>query len=85
MSRYVIEMRIPIRVETDDPADLAVMRTRLRTLAMLMGWYPQFVTAEEWRYRAQFERPKPHLESRGIPEAEHKGKLNPNREKRMAQ
>ncbi len=82
--KYVIEMRIPVQVETDNPSDLAVMRTRLRTLALLMGWCPQFITAEVWRYKAQFEKPKPHLESRGIPEAEHKGKLNPHREKRMA-
>ncbi len=85
MSRYVIEMRIPIVVETDNPDDLVVKRTRLRATALLMGWDPVFLTSEEWRYRAQFERPKPHLESRGIPEAEHRGKINPNREKRMAQ
>lgn len=85
MTRWIIEMRIPVPVETVDPGVLAVVRGDLRDAAAEHGWEPRFVTVEEWRYWGQFQTPLPFRNTRGVPEAEHTGKLKPQRDRRMAQ
>ena len=69
--RYVVEMRVPFVVDTEDLDELSQVRAGLRAECLLLGWQPAFLTAEEWRYRAQFEKPASFNMSRGRPDSEH--------------
>jgi len=69
--KYVVEMRVPFVVDTEDLEELSRVRDGLRADCSLLGWMPSFLTAEEWRYRAQFEKPASFDMSRGRPDSEH--------------
>jgi hypothetical protein len=72
VTRYVVEMRVPVIA---DAPDLARVRDELREKASAYGWVPRFLTVEEWRYWAQFQKPLPFRGVQARPEAEHVGKI----------